>query len=183
MLSNPTVPRSVGRCSALIGLACLFVHIPMWATHFTSFPMTSALLAGTAMACIPCSRHVWRCHRAQDCMTSAALAATMLMLHGYQLLAMSDAHRMSTATSRYRHHGGTVLHASTPDAAIEIPHHSAITISGPMQVMFSLATGLAILQLLLVTTAVTATLRRHRRHAADQERAITGVVTETLSMR
>jgi hypothetical protein len=159
LLANPSVNPTVGKTAAVIASVCVLAHVPLLIGHFSQFPKTTLLMLAMSCACIPCARRLWLDPRTQDCTTAGALAAVMVGLHVTLAFEMASIEHGDIATLPEPLH----RHLATASTAANIvPQSHQGMMHHPAQVAFYLGTGLALLQVVMSSAAVTAAVRRHR---------------------
>jgi hypothetical protein len=161
LLTNPAVPVRFGRPLALLTLACLVAHVPLIASHLTTAPVTSIVMALVSMACIPCARTLWLAPTTQDCATAAALAAAMMGLHLFLSISMAGSVTPATNLTTSAHHQRGGASAMDPrHTGMPMGDMSHMTTTPAVQALFYLATVMAVVQVLLNGLAIATTVRR-----------------------
>lgn len=162
LLSNPAVPQRLGRVAGLLALACLIAHIPLIASHFAAAPIIGAAMVAVSMACVPCARRLWIAPTTQDCTIAAVLAATMVGLH--LLLTISTTRSNTPAPSDMstpgHHHTDMSAIADRTQTSTPMGEMHQMAMSPAIELIFYLATAMAILQVLLNVAAIATTIHR-----------------------
>jgi hypothetical protein len=92
--ARPVRAAALGRAAAALALVTVVVH----ALVLDPGSLASLVMAGAAVACLPCAWHLWRRPTAAVWAMTAAVDGAMLLLHT-QMLATAGGHAMPM------HHG------------------------------------------------------------------------------
>lgn len=167
LLSNPAVSHRWGRSAAVLALACLIAHLPLIVSHVTAAPVSTAAMAIVSLACIPCARRLWTAPTAQDCAVAAALASVMVGVHlllGITMAGPTAPPSPDMPIAMHQHGGVPVTHELLrPGPLAQVPHHMAM--SGAVEVIFYLASAMALAQIALNVAAVALVVRREKASA------------------
>lgn len=166
LLDNPAVSRNLGRPLAVLSLFCLLSHVPLIISHLKVAPMSTVAMGVVALACIPCARKLWTEPHTHECNVAASLAALMVVLHVSVALSMgsSDGKAMAAMPMHAHHHQvAVVASAEAPNGdVLSLPATHTMAMSPVAELLMNLATGMALLQVLLNGLVVWLTAHRFR---------------------